>query len=142
MHALPLILIIDDDPNFREIFSAMLKIHGFHPETAEDAVAGIEKIKQMKPDLVLMDILMPKMTGIEAFMKIKEDPTIKETPILFLTSLGDFNTEARLVDEKFSQEMGAVGYLRKSDDHETLAKEIEEMFKKNQKTESNELSQD
>jgi CheY-like chemotaxis protein len=127
----PLILIIDDDPNFREIFSAMLKIHGFNPETAEDAILGIEKIKQTKPDLVLMDVIMPKMNGIEAFIKIKEDPTIKETPVLFMTNLGDFNIEAKLVDEKFSQEVGATGYLRKTDDHEVLAKKIEEMFKKN-----------
>ena len=136
MHTPPLILIIDDDPNFREIFSAMLKIHGFDPETAESAIAGIEKIKQTKPDLVLMDVLMPGMTGIEVFMKIKEDPTIKDTPVLFLTSLGDFNTEAKLADEKFSQDMGAVGYLRKTDDHETLAKKVEETLAKSQQKEN------
>lgn len=124
----PLILIIDDDPNFRKIFSAMLKIHGFNPETAEDAFLGIEKIKQIKPDLVLMDVIMPKMNGIEAFIKIKEDPAIKETPVLFMTNLGDFNVEAKLVDEKFSKEIGAVGYLRKTDDHEALAEKIEEIF--------------
>ena len=133
MHTPPLILIIDDDPNFLEIFSVELNAHGFHVETAEDAFAGIEKIKQTKPDLVLMDVLMPKMTGIEAFVKIKEDPMIKETPILFLTNLGDFNTEAKLADEKFSQEIGAIGYLKKTDDHEMLVKKIEEVFKKNQK---------
>lgn len=133
---------IDDDPNFREIFSTMLRIYGFGIETAEDAIAGIEKIKKLRPDLVLMDVIMPVMNGIEAFLKIKEDPTIKETLVMFLTSLGDFNTETKSVDDKFSREMGAMGYLRKTDDHETLAEKIKAVFEKNKKAGEEALPED
>ncbi len=120
----PLILVVDDEPDFREIFAAKLKAEGYRVETAENGKIGIEKIKQIKPNLVLMDVKMPVMDGPSAVLAIREDADIKDTKIAFLTSLGDPRLEIQDLNRKFSQEFGTQGYLKKTDDLDTLAGHI------------------
>ncbi len=125
----PLILIIDDDPNFLEIFSVKLTAEGFRVETALNAEEGRTKTVSLKPNLVLMDVQMPGMNGAEAMMKLKADPATNGVPILFLTALGDPNVDAREIDRRFSKEVGAVGYLKKTDDLNTMAEYIRNFVK-------------
>ena len=105
-----LILIVDDEPDFREIFSAKLSGAGFATEVADSAQGAIEKAKSLKPDLILMDVKMPVMDGPTAVMKLHEDPETKNIKIAFLTSLGDPRFELRDIDKKFSEEFGVQGY--------------------------------
>ena len=116
----PLILVVDDEADFREIFSTKLTAAGFRVETAVDGVDGVTKAKSLLPDLVLMDVQMPKLDGIEAMIKLKEDPKTENLRVLFLTALGDPRMEIQEINRRLSKEIGAVGYLKKTDDLDVL----------------------
>lgn len=120
----PLLLVVDDDPNFREIFSTKLKTSGYRVETAENGAQGVETAKSSKPDLILMDVNMPVMDGPSALLKLKEDPATKDIKVVFITNLGDIHEDIQEVNTKFSQGFGAQGYLRKTDDLDALAEKI------------------
>ena len=112
----PLILIVDDDPDFIKIFKTKLESAGYMVQTAKDGVEGIEKTKKIHPKLVLMDVQMPNMNGIEAMIKIKEDSQNADIPVLFLTALGDPRTDIQEINRRLSKELGALGYIKKTDD--------------------------
>ena len=108
-----IILVVDDDPSFCEIFSAHLSASGYHVETAQSAAEGIMKAKSFHPDLILMDVKMPGTTGTDAVLQLKNDPETASIKVLFLTSTGSVQGEE--VNEKFALEMGAAGYIKKSE---------------------------
>ena len=85
------ILIIEDDPFLSEVYSAKFSQSGFRTEVATDGKKGLEKIKASKPDLVLLDIVLPKMDGFDLLKTIKEDDQFKEIPVILLTNLGQKN---------------------------------------------------
>ncbi len=85
------ILIIEDDSFLSEMYSTKLIQEGFETEIAVDGKQGIDKIKNIKPDLVLLDIVLPKMDGFEILESIKKDPEFKNIPIILLTNLGQKN---------------------------------------------------
>ena len=119
------ILIVDDDPDFREIFSTHLRMKGFEVDTAENADAGLAQVRAQAPDLVLMDVQMPPgKTGIEAFFEIKNDPQTKNIPIMFLTNLGATEVEAQQINVQYAQELGALGVLKKTEDLGNLGDQI------------------
>ena len=111
-----LILIIDDDPDFREIMATKLEGSGFKIEQASDGVMGIEKAKKVKPDLVLLDVRMPKMSGVQTLAKIKADPELTSLKVIFLTNLGEIEQENAWVDDRFAKDAGALGHIKKTDD--------------------------
>ena len=82
------ILIIEDDPFLSEMYAAKLNQNDFQTEVATDGKSGLAKIKADKPDLVLLDIVLPKMDGFEILKAIKGDPKFKDVPIVLLTNLG------------------------------------------------------
>ena len=112
----PLILVVDDEEAFREIFSMKLTADGYRVETAENGQVGVEKAKQLKPALVLMDVRMPVMDGPTAVLALRDDPETKDLKVVFLTSLGDPRLEMQEINSKMAQDFGAMGYLRKTDD--------------------------
>jgi two-component system, sensor histidine kinase len=120
----PKILIVDDDNDFREILSAKMQASGFEVQTASDGLAGIEKAKSYRPHLILMDVKMPGMTGIETVTKMKADPDISSIPVIFLTSYGEAQEDASWVDNKFAQELGAIAHIKKSDDLDKIVQQI------------------
>jgi len=121
----PLVLIADDEASFQEIFSLKLRAAGLNIALASDGEETVAKARELKPDLILMDMKMPKMTGAEALIKIKEDPELKDTKILFLSSLGGPLPEIKSLNDNFAKQLGAVGYLRKSDDLDDLVREVQ-----------------
>ena len=123
----PLVLVVDDEENFREIFSAKLGAAGFQVETASNGAESIQKAKALKPNLILMDVKMPGMDGVEAFMKLQADPETENFRILFLTNLGDSREELQEVNRRLSKEMGAVGYFKKTDDLDYLVERIKNL---------------
>ncbi|HVM76973.1 MAG TPA: response regulator transcription factor [Candidatus Paceibacterota bacterium] len=124
----PLILIADDDAAFREIFSTKLSAEGYRIETAEDGKIAVQKTQALKPDLVLMDVNMPVMDGAAATLAIRAIPEIKDTKIAFLTSLGDPQLEVQNFNSNISKNFGAQGYLRKTDDLDSLAAQIKQFL--------------
>lgn len=121
------ILVVDDDPDFREIFSTHLRMKGFEVDVAEGAESALTKVRAQAPDLVLMDVQMPPgKTGIEAFFELKGDPATAQVPIMFLTNLGATEVEAQQINDKYAQELGAVGVLKKTDDLSRLTEAVSE----------------
>jgi CheY-like chemotaxis protein len=124
----PLILIVDDEASFREIFHARLTAAGYRAETAENGQEGLEKAKALRPDLVLMDVKMPGMEGTEAASKMHDDPDLKDLKIVFLTSLGDPSAELSGADSIMAQEFGFQGYIKKTDDADVMLEKVKQFL--------------
>lgn len=87
------ILIVDDERDLLDLIEYNLKKEGFKVLKAENGEEGISKAKEHKPDLILLDIMMPKMDGLEAVEIMRKDDDLKKTPIIFLTARSDEKTE-------------------------------------------------
>jgi len=87
------ILVVDDEEDLLDLIEYNLKKEGFDVLKAEDGEAGIKMARKHSPDLILLDIMMPKMDGLEAVEIIKDDDELKRIPIIFLTARGDEKTE-------------------------------------------------
>jgi len=98
---------------------------GFRVVEAEDGAECLEKMKKFKPDLILLDVQMPKMNGIETFLRIKEDRENSDVRVIFLTVLGDPRLDIQEINRRFSKEIGAVGYIRKTDSLDVLLENIQ-----------------
>lgn len=102
------ILVIEDDQFLRELMVRKIVSEGFNPLESETGEDGLVKIKKEKPDLVLLDIVLPGIDGIEVLKKAKEDPEISSIPIVILSNLaGPEEIERGL-------KLGAVDYLIKA----------------------------
>lgn len=84
-----LVLIVDDEYIGRETLQAVLEGEGYELEMAENGLEAIEKAKKLLPDVILLDVMMPGMTGFEVCQRIRNDPEIAEIPIIILTALDD-----------------------------------------------------
>jgi CheY-like chemotaxis protein len=118
------VLLVDDDANLREIIKAKLEAAGFVVIEAKDGEDGVNKTKSEKPDLILMDVQMPKMNGIEALSRVKSNPDTAQTKVLFLTNYGEANTSDAPLDDKFAKDIGAIGHLRKTDDLDKITERV------------------
>ena len=125
----PLILLIDDDQAFREIISLKLSSSGFRVETAPNGIEGIQKAREIKPALILMDMKMPNMDGAEAIAKLKDDPNTKDIKIVFLTQYGASEDDGEKLDSHFALSAGALGYMRKSEDLNKIVEQVKSFLK-------------
>ncbi len=87
------ILVVDDEKDLLDLIEYNLKKEGFKVLKAEDGEEGIEVAKEHDPDLILLDIMMPKMDGLETVEQIRKDDNLKKIPVIFLTARGDEKTE-------------------------------------------------
>jgi len=112
------VLIVEDEPNNMKLTSDLLAILGYSSIKAVDGQQGVEVAKKYKPDLILMDIMMPKMDGYAACHAIKIAPETKNIPVVMLTAVGyDLN-------RRLATQMGADGYLTKPFSRQQLADAI------------------
>jgi len=81
------ILIVDDEKKFRELLELRLSAEGFRVIEAADGEEGVAAARKHSPDLILMDVMMPKMDGAEAVGELQKDPATKDIPVIFLTSM-------------------------------------------------------
>src|SRR6266536_5405604 len=84
-----MVLIVDDEYIGRETLQSVLEGEGYELEMAENGMQAIEKAKKLLPDVILLDVMMPGMTGFEVCQRIRNDPEIAEIPIIVLTALDD-----------------------------------------------------
>lgn len=125
------ILIVDDDKDLREILLTKLNSLGFKVAEASDGQSGIKKAKEIKPDLILLDVRMPVMSGIETLAAIKKDPDLANLKVVFLTNLGEAEEQNSWLDDKFAKEAGALGHIKKTDDLEKIMSRIQEILSTN-----------
>jgi len=85
---MPKILIVEDDPFLSEMYSTKLLQEKFEVELAGDGREALKKAAESHPDLILLDIVLPKMDGFETLGKIKKDPALKHIKVIALTNLG------------------------------------------------------
>jgi DNA-binding response OmpR family regulator len=83
------IAIIEDDEAISQMYSFKFKAEGFEVESAENGIKGLELIKQMKPDIILLDIMMPEMNGDEMLAKMRKTNWGKNIKVIVLTNLGE-----------------------------------------------------
>jgi type II secretory ATPase GspE/PulE/Tfp pilus assembly ATPase PilB-like protein/DNA-binding response OmpR family regulator len=101
------ILSIDDDPDIRELVARVLRSAGYDIECAADGREGLEAASARRPDLIVLDVMMPQMSGYDVCEELQVDPDLANVPVIFLTALGGEQDRARA----FS--LGAVGHLVK-----------------------------
>lgn len=110
-----LILLVDDDLTLREMYGERLKSEGFEIVQATNGAEAIQKAKEIKPAVVLLDIMMPKVNGFDVLKMIRSDEEIKNTPVIVLTAL------IQDVDRIQGKKLGASDYIVKS---ETMPGEV------------------
>lgn len=104
------VLLVEDDVLVSQMYARRLEKSGINVILAFDGIDGLEKLKKEKVDLVLLDIMMPKMNGYEMLKRIREDPELKNTRVLVLTNLNDSPTEIKKI-----KALGIEEYILKSD---------------------------
>jgi sigma-B regulation protein RsbU (phosphoserine phosphatase) len=119
----PLILIVDDNPTNLDILQARLRANKYEVITAADGEAGLAMAREKQPDLMLLDIMMPKMDGIEVCRRIKEDSSLPFMPIIMVTAKADSK------DVVAGLEAGGDEYLTKPVDHAALVARVESMLR-------------
>jgi len=79
------VLNVEDDPDIRTFVATVLEERGYIPLMAKDGEEGAKKVKDEKPDLIILDILMPKESGIKMYHELKKDPSLKNIPVVMLS---------------------------------------------------------
>lgn len=102
------IMIVEDDVFIRDIYQVKFSQEGFEVITAEDGIKALEMLKEVTPDIIMLDIIMPYMNGVEVLKKIKSDEKFKNIPVVMLTNI----SEKEKVDE--GMDLGIVDYIIKS----------------------------
>ncbi|HDM70702.1 MAG: response regulator [Thermotogae bacterium] len=116
------VLIIDDSEVLRRITAFNLQKMGYEIREAIDGVDGLEKIKDFHPDLVLLDIMMPRMDGFTVLKRMSEDPSMKEIPVIVLTAKGGED------DEKEALRLGAIKVLTKPFSPKQLVETVKQVI--------------
>ena len=81
------VLVVDDDPDFVDAVKSVIEKGGYQVDVAYDGKEGLERVSQSKPDVIILDVMMPVMNGYEACKKLKADPATREIPIIMLTAV-------------------------------------------------------
>jgi len=114
---------VDDNPTNLDILQTRLRAHNYEVITAADGEAGLTMAREKQPDLMLLDIMMPKMDGIEVCRRIKEDPSLPFMPIIMVTAKADSK------DVVAGLEAGGDEYLTKPVDHAALVARVKSMLR-------------
>jgi twitching motility two-component system response regulator PilH len=101
------VLLVEDSPVQREMISGILKDHGWKVTIACDGVEALEQLQKFSPDLVVLDIVMPRMNGYELCRRIKSDPKTKNVPVVMCSSKGEE------FDRYWGMRQGADAYIAK-----------------------------
>jgi twitching motility two-component system response regulator PilH len=115
------ILIVDDSPTERHVLNDMLTKAGFDVVASDNGEDAIRKSKQLKPDLILMDVVMPGLNGFQATRAISRDPETKSIPIIMCTS------KSQETDKIWGLRQGARDYIVKPVDRDELIAKINSM---------------
>lgn len=123
------ILVVDDEQDLLDLIEYNLKKEGFEVLKAEDGEEGIEVAREHSPDLVLLDIMMPKMDGLEVVEVMRNDGDLKRIPIIFLTARGDEKTEVEGLNK------GGDDYITKPISTTKLISRIKAVLRRFEETE-------
>lgn len=129
-------MIADDEPDILEILKYNLSNEGYEVFTAKDGDEAVEKARRTQPDLIVLDVMMPKKTGVEVCQLLRAQPAFKETLIIFLTAVNDEGTQIR------GLETGADDYISKPISPKVFLSRVNALFRRLNKTEIRVLNLD
>lgn len=118
------ILVVEDEENLVELLKFRLESNGYKVETALDGKEGLSKIKKIKPDIIILDLMMPKIHGIDVCRISKNNAATKKIPIIILTA------RTQQSDLVGARECGADAFIAKPFEPSVLLEEIERLIKK------------
>jgi len=116
------ILFIEDEPDQIKLIKTRIEASGYDFEFAMDGETGLRKAKEYRPDLILLDLILPHIDGFEVCKRLKKDPDTEKIPIIILTAIGIKDAEAKV------RISGAESFLKKPYDSKSLMKEIKKFI--------------
>jgi CheY-like chemotaxis protein len=116
------ILVVDDEPSILRLVTATLEPRGYEIITAESGIDALVYAKSKKPDLILLDIMMPHMDGNEVRKRLAADPQTKDIPVIHLSAVGDFQQQLKALED------GSVGYITKPFAPKDLQQQVADML--------------
>lgn len=118
------VLIVEDDPLISRMYQNVFQFEGFEVDMARNGEEGLDKVTQHPPRMILLDVMMPKMTGLEMLQILKENPRTKGIPVVVLTNLSGIN------DAEKALGLGAVKFIVKSKNKpKQIVEQIKEILK-------------
>jgi DNA-binding response OmpR family regulator len=125
------ILVVDDDPEIREAISLILEAKGYKIVTAQDGAEGLSKLKEEKPDLMILDLLMPRLDGFGVCKELKDPRWSKyaHIPIIILSSVRE-DASKRRYELETGVQLDVADYVEKPIEHTVLLERIGKVLKK------------
>ncbi|MFH1202119.1 MAG: response regulator [Candidatus Omnitrophota bacterium] len=117
------ILVVDDEPDFVKAIHIILEANNYEVTIANDGQEGLNLARKLRPDLIVLDLMLPKMDGYKVCRFLKFDEKYREIPIIMLTARGQEE------DKNLGQQMGADAYIIKSEKPEVLLEKIKQLIK-------------
>jgi DNA-binding response OmpR family regulator len=118
------VLVIEDEKDMADIVAIFLRKEGYEVECAYDGEKGLDKIRSLKPDLVILDIMLPKLDGRDLLKTVRQEADIKDTPILVLSA------KSQQWDRDIGLELGADEYLEKPFDGLRLVRQVRNILRR------------
>jgi len=121
------VLVVDDELDMRIFMTTLLETSGYKPLVAEDGVQGLEIAREKKPALIILDIMMPKESGITLYRQLMNDPALKDIPVIMLSALSKktFFHSQKVLDEYKGEKMPEpAAYIEKPPEPDELLEAI------------------
>lgn len=118
------VLLVDDEKDFVEVVTTRLESNNYEVISAYDGEEALQKVADSRPDLIILDIMLPKISGFDVCRKLKNDQAYKHIPIIMLTAKFQPN------DINFGKAMGAEAYITKPFEPQVLVDKMRELLKK------------
>lgn len=126
------VLVVDDELDMRTYISTLLETSGFKPLLAENGIQGLDMARRDKPKLIILDVMMPKESGINMYRELRKDPDLKGIPIIMLSALSrkTFFHSQKLLDEYDGEKIPEPeAYIEKPPEPEELLEAIQKILK-------------
>jgi len=126
------ILVVDDELDMRTFITTLLETNGYKPLSAKDGIEGLETARKTKPSLIIMDIMMPKESGIDLYRELKNAPDLKDIPVIVLSAISKktfFHSQEMLDRYRGETIPEPAAYIEKPPEPEELLEAVESNLK-------------
>ena len=126
------VLVVDDEPDMRIFLTTLLETNGFKPIPAADGRQGLEAARNNRPSLIILDVMMPKESGVSMYRELKLDSSLKEIPVIMLSALSKktFFHSQRILDEYKGEKIPEpTAYIEKPPEPDDLLEVIRRSLK-------------
>jgi CheY-like chemotaxis protein len=122
------ILAIDDEVDTLTFYTELLEDYDFNPITARNGIEGLQKAREEKPDLIILDIMMPKKGGMKTYKELKADPELSDIPVIIITGISKEVDFKSLLDRSSTNKIPPDGHLVKPLTADDLIREIRKVL--------------